>query len=395
MINFVIQAIELQPNVLYLEAVAICVSLLLVLFFLNFRSWMYKKINYLSATYVLIILCAISDLIWYFVDGRPGWVLFNRYMQLGYLIIYPIAGFTWLCYCLESLEFKKTTNAIIKHIGVLSLVASTAFNIISLWNGMIFYVNDAGEYFRGNFYVLNPATTFVNLALATGCSIYGAVKAKLDRDRKNRLTLAAFLLPVLAASIVQLILPPGIPIMYFGIGISFLGLFMNSLDDQITEDKLTKTLNHFAFDKALDEIIKKYNTGNNEDKELWMVVLDIENFHQYNSTNGFLAGDRALEFAGQVIRQASAPLKATVGRIGADVFAVIIEAKDSLAPSAFLQAVDRIVKTKNEDMEEPIPLSFYTSYFLHQGGLTRQEFVAKSKALMAEAKKEKKAAAKK
>ena len=91
--NVFASSLEFQSSIMYAaEASGIVIVLLLILFLLNFKNWTYRPINFLSVTYAIVLLCATSDLIWLFVDGKPEFALFNRIMQFAYIIADPISA---------------------------------------------------------------------------------------------------------------------------------------------------------------------------------------------------------------------------------------------------------------------------------------------------------------
>ena len=247
-----------------------------------------------------------------------------------------------------------------------------------MWSDVkVIYVDDTGAYFRGDYFIIVPILTGINLLSATVLSIIGAFKTEFPIERKACITQALFMIPVVIAAIVQLALPPGIPVMFFGAAISLLLVYLNYQDDLITEDRVTNVVNHYTLDKKIGALIKTYKDGSYLDKELWMVIIDIDNFKKYNFDNGLVAGNKLLRLAADVIRQTAEPLKATVGRIGPDEFAVLIESKDSLAPCAFIKALPRVLKDKLADTGENISFSYTSGYALYEKGMTRKEFVNK------------------
>ncbi|MCF0107497.1 MAG: diguanylate cyclase [Bacilli bacterium] len=377
--NVFASSLEFQSSIMYAaEASGIVIVLLLILFLLNFKNWTYRPINFLSVTYAIVLLCATSDLIWLFVDGKPEFALFNRIMQFAYIIAYPISAWTWLCHCLNQLNFKTKLLNTFKILGCILLFVSAGFVIASLWSDVkVIYVDDTGAYFRGDYFIIVPILTGINLLSATVLSIIGAFKTEFPIERKACITQALFMIPVVIAAIVQLALPPGIPVMFFGAGISLLLVYLNYQDDLITEDRVTNVVNHYTLDKKIGALIKTYKDGSYLDKELWMVIIDIDNFKKYNFDNGLVAGNKLLRLAADVIRQTAEPLKATVGRIGPDEFAILIESKDSLAPCAFIKALPRVLKDKLADTGENISFSYTSGYALYEKGMTRKEFVNK------------------
>ena len=114
-----------------------------------------------------------------------------------------------------------------------------------------------------------------------------------------------------------------------------LWLTILSLSDQATRDGLTNLYNRRYFEETLADHIE---SAKRYDRELSLVIFDIDRFKQINDSNGHRAGDLALkDFATRLTTTArSADI---VCRIGGDEFAVILPETGILNARTFAERV--------------------------------------------------------
>jgi diguanylate cyclase len=92
------------------------------------------------------------------------------------------------------------------------------------------------------------------------------------------------------------------------------------LKTEASVDFLTGTPNRKAFDTRLADSIKEASTG---DKDLSLLLIDIDNFKRFNDRFGHLVGDDVLRFVAKKIKE-TVKGRDFLARFGGEEFAVIL-----------------------------------------------------------------------
>ncbi|MDD2829077.1 MAG: GGDEF domain-containing protein [Sulfuricurvum sp.] len=105
--------------------------------------------------------------------------------------------------------------------------------------------------------------------------------------------------------------------------ISGLNSQVKSLEIASTLDPLTKTFNRYALLKHFDEILSKERSTN----ELFILMLDIDNFKSINDHFGHIAGDKILIFLSKLLKKALRDGD-KVYRFGGEEFLILLNRTD-------------------------------------------------------------------
>ena len=86
-------------------------------------------------------------------------------------------------------------------------------------------------------------------------------------------------------------------------------------------DSLTSLANRRAFDQQFTLEVER---ASRQKYGLFLAIIDIDNFKEYNDTYGHLAGDKVLVALGDILRECTRIKVDTCARIGGDEFAVLL-----------------------------------------------------------------------
>lgn len=95
------------------------------------------------------------------------------------------------------------------------------------------------------------------------------------------------------------------------------------LENQVTEDPLTGTVNRRGLESRLNELLNQYR-GKRRDGELFLLLFDIDFFKYYNDTYGHLAGDDCLKRVAGVPRSMVNEQADFVARYGGEEFVIVL-----------------------------------------------------------------------
>lgn len=90
--------------------------------------------------------------------------------------------------------------------------------------------------------------------------------------------------------------------------------------DAAYTDTLTRLRNRRGFDEALEHLLQGHRQG---DRGFSLLMLDLDHFKHYNDEFGHLAGDRALQIAGELLAAALRPQDIAT-RFGGEEFALLL-----------------------------------------------------------------------
>lgn len=113
---------------------------------------------------------------------------------------------------------------------------------------------------------------------------------------------------------------------------------LSDLSDKVRIDQLTGVLNRRGLDESFVTEIARAQRG---EGSLSVVLLDIDNFKRLNDTHGHEAGDKALQYLAQTVKETVRPVD-IVARFGGEEFVVL------LPNTEIPEGVDVIVRLQRE-----------------------------------------------
>ncbi len=312
-----------MQTILYVEVNFICFFLLgFILYKMitvgGFRGNRGYFVYVVSNALVFVIL----DMLYSMVDGGilPWSIMANRVINGAYLAQAGQLGYSWFLFSKKTMSdkrFSKTQLFLYTAPAVILIVLC----ILSIWNETIFYLDAEGNYIRGEYYLIQPVIAYSYVIIA---AVEALVKTMKEKNRFRKLeyrTLASFVVLPLLFGLIQFYFLQ-VPTLQVGISLSFLLVFMNFQEHQISLDSLTGLNNRFQLNKYLESKI-----GANNGQQLFLLMIDIDAFKQINDTYGHVEGDEALKLVAEALRRSCGDRNCFIARYGGDEFVVVYECK--------------------------------------------------------------------
>lgn len=349
-------------DLLYIEINLFCVCILVLLLHkarLNYRSQT-EQLLFSNVTMNGVLLLFL-DFLWILLDGKTflGAYEILTLINAAYFVETAVLAKGWFDYIDYCLGHKVHHNALWRRISMVPLFALIALSIASIWAGWIFTVDDFNHYHRGPYYFVQPLLVYIYLFWAMAMTLVQAFKRKNYAERNVYCSLFALGFFPLVASIMQAMLP-GIPFLAVGMTLAILMVFVNIQAQMISVDPLTGLNNRLQFYKYLS---KKMGTSRSTIGNLYLFVLDADDFKRINDTYGHGEGDSALLVMASVLKRVCGPRNCFIARYGGDEFVVAGEFDSEETAKDMIALIDECLEEASSNMKYPVKMSVgYAEY---------------------------------
>ena len=371
-------------SLLYAEVNGACVLILILLAVKLKKSAFVQRERILFLRLIqLNIVFFILDSIWVFVDNSAVemMVSVNWIINAMYFIYSGILGFAGFDYSETVQNSKLVTNKKYRIISQLPMILLIVMTLLSIKTGWIFYIDSNNVYHRGQLYV-------VQLIIAYGYVVFTALKAFYisgriqDYQRKSELrTLSTFAIPTLIASILQVVTE--LPFVCVGTTFGILYIHVTLQERLISQDPLTKLNNR----NQLRQYLSGKLANTDENRILYLLIMDIDYFKSINDEYGHVEGDNALKHVADSLRRVCNDKHYFISRYGGDEFVLICE----LSPTDQVQMVCDAIHNEMKKLETPYVLSLSVGYAKYTPDIkTQSEFIAKADEELYKVKKNRK-----
>lgn len=374
-----------------LQTYLIPILTVLYLFFYSRSVYVIQTINPILRVMMLMLVAAMAaDVAALFARGQSG--PYHRYLVLFsnglFFAFSALMSYFWLIYAMETLYGNRWRRHLSAwFLSAIPLLLFLTFLILTPWYGLIFTLDDQGNYQRG-------ALLWTHLALCLAYMLTASVMALRQRNReitndlRQRDTLIALLVipPIIGDSFQTLFYGSitGLP----SAALSILILCINQQHMEISLDSMTGLNNRRRLDSFLQDFCKKPGAG----KMSWFILIDIDHFKQINDHYGHLSGDKALRQTASVLKMVFGGEDAFLARYGGDEFAVVLT---QASEEKVLEYIDNLnlameLSCSNKNISWKLALSVgYTRIDLARGA-TLKEVIAAADLNMYKAKQAKK-----
>ena len=270
--------------------------------------------------------------------------------NIVYFIASTSIGYLWSVFVNVRLNRVNSKTAFFWAIPLLVFIAVAISNP---WTGILFSLDGANLYQRGPGIHLHWIVSWLYILTPT-FQIIHAISQEKSQVRKQQLKVMLYFVIFPAfASLVQ-ILFYGVSCFQAGIVISLNLVYLMEQNGQILTDALTGLNNRRSFDSYLDDFVR--HTG---DKELLLMMLDIDNFKYINDRYGHVIGDQALRETAEALKKVCSELSCNLFlcRYGGDEFVIAGSGIDADQDMQIRDEITRTLQEENKISKAPFTLT--------------------------------------
>ncbi|MBE6015154.1 MAG: diguanylate cyclase [Lachnospiraceae bacterium] len=344
-------------KVLYLSTMVLFILLFATLFVLENKTRITRSTP-LNSLYICVMFISILDIIWVLVNGQPQYVEFNRIVNILDLTGLVVLGYLWMLTMYDLLPDRQSWFYRRRHLGLIVVCMSAAVYVISAyWTGWTFSVSPDGVYQRGPLHFIPTIMTFLYMIIGACRAGVARRKASFSHEKSRYFAIEVFPIPAFMVSIVQLVLPTGIPTMQFGCFMGLLILYGVNQNTRITRDFLTNLANRYAFEIILKKKIDKHNREPDGATRLYVLEGDLNGFKKINDVFGHPEGDNALTVTAYVLDKIVPSHGGVVARTGGDEFMMAVEAAEEKTIYNMIDEIDAGLEEVSRDLSYELSMS--------------------------------------
>ncbi len=291
------------------------------------------------------------------------------------LSVFCFCGYAGMVLEKDLLRNSRLRNLLILLSGLPVLAA-----LVNPFTGHLFVIGENGEYsrkilFQGEMACLVTASCLVSVDLLA------ARRREGDPERRSLLLLSASFPACLLAAWALSFSGESVPVIGVSIMVELLCLYMGTVHQQISLDKLTQVNNRHNLMGFLRYRVK------NHGEDLWLLMMDVDHFKQINDTYGHLMGDRALVRVAQCLKRACTPCRTRpyIARFGGDEFIIVLEGSEEEV-DGLKSGIDRELSLPDPGLGE-IPLRMSIGAARYQEEMTPKELLEAADRMLYETKK--------
>jgi diguanylate cyclase (GGDEF) domain len=198
------------------------------------------------------------------------------------------------------------------------LAAIIIFDLISLWTGTLFYVENGEFQTTDAFTWCQGGVNYFYLLVPTVYSVYRFFTSHSRIEKVESITFAGYMVAPLISGFLEDVVPD-VPILALNIFLIIHFLFVMIQNHQIYTDALTNLNNRRHLNQFLEEQLPKATP----EKPVILFMMDINGFKAINDTYGHVEGDNALCLFSDVLKDIAVRDNTFAARYGGDEFCLV------------------------------------------------------------------------
>lgn len=241
-------------------------------------------------------------------------------IEISNLIFYETisaVSFLWMVYVLVKLKITRNYEKELFLWAIPFIIVSIAA-LTNPFTDFMFTIDENNLYNRNIGVFLHWIVSWFYMIAATAIITFKIIKEPNKKKREKIVPLLCFIIAPAVAAVIQMLFY-GVTCSQVGITISIVVISLTEQNNQILTDALTGLSNRYGFNKHWENYLQHHAETN-----LFLMMIDINNFKQVNDKFGHPAGDRALADVADALKQScdESSAKLSVCRYGGDEFLI-------------------------------------------------------------------------
>jgi len=228
--------------------------------------------------------------------------------------------YTWLNYVMAVVRAPNRERRVNRFAVMFPALVSVVVLVTMYWAAPQTVVNDAlqGQIVYYVVLIIVPSI-YIGAIL-----VYVIRRRRIEEDpgeRKQQLLVGLFPFMVLAGGLVQILFLPKTPIFCFCSTIMMLVFYIQAMEQRISMDPLTKINNR----SQLQHYLSQMRGGHRENRLVYVIMIDVNDFKHINDTYGHAEGDQALMIIADSLKKVinAREIPSFLARYGGDEFILI------------------------------------------------------------------------
>lgn len=352
---------NLMYAISYLEINSCCLVIMAIIFHRNLqsldRSLRTKTLLELLISAMVYVVC---DMICGLQQNRV--IALPRVLSTVMNVAFFVSSYsvTHLTFAFTECELGRNwvEDAKKRMISLIPAMILTILTLCTLKWKFFFYIDADGLYQKGPYYILMmPFVYCYILFIAIRAITMWPQKRYYALRDKLKMVSSLVVFPVLAG-IIQIFVP-GISIICFGLTIGVIQAFTGILETRITIDELTQINNRTKLMQYLESRFE--GRGKSSGKELYFMIMDLNDFKGINDTYGHVEGDEALKQVASVLKLSVASNQGILARFGGDEFCIAGEMTE-LEAKKLQRRIEENLKITNQNSQKPYEIGMSIGY---------------------------------
>jgi len=289
----------------------------------------------------------------------------------------------WFRYVEDRLRQDAFPKRYARVLITIPLVLVIVLDVISIFTGWIFYIDENGSYQASEpFFFVQAVVNYAYLLIPTVEALWMSRKTKSKTLRREYLFYPVYMIVPLICGMLEDELS-NVPILALCIFMIILIYFLSIQSRQVSSDALTGLNNRRWLRQYLGG---KLETASVE-KPIALFMIDINGFGTINNLYGYIEGDNALRSFATALRMTATRYNAFAARFGDDEFCLVIDVPDR-SPEEIAYGIEVSLQTALSVMEvekKPYTLSVSIGHAICDHSEARvDEFIERARDVLEE-----------